>query len=93
MELTICARRKKVCGWLSNSPHPLEEVYILIPGILDCCLIWQKGLCTCDQLNALDMRKFLGNLSGLIVTTGSFYIEEEGDEDLREEGGGQTQVI
>lgn len=27
------------------------------------------------------------------MTAGSFYIEEEGDEDLREEGGGQTQVI
>lgn len=40
-----------------------------------------------------DEEVLLGNLSGLIVTTGSFYIEEEGDEDLREEGRGQTQVI
>lgn len=32
----------------------------------------------------------LGNLSGFIVTTGYFYVVEEGDEDLREEGRGQT---
>lgn len=35
----------------------------------------------------------MGNLSGFIVTTGYFYVVEEGDEDLREEGRGQTRVI
>lgn len=48
--------KKTVVGWVIL-PSP-KEIYILIPGICDCCLIWQKGPRTCDQVKDLEMLKF-----------------------------------
>lgn len=32
-----------VCGRLNNGP--LKYIHALIPGICECHLVWQKGLC------------------------------------------------
>lgn len=45
------------CQKLKNSPHNKIHVQVLIPGTSACDLVWKEGLCGCDKVKDLEMKR------------------------------------
>ena len=49
----------------SDKPRSYLDGF-LVPGSCECCLIWQKGLCRCDEVKDFEMGKLLTDKPGCV---------------------------